>query len=617
MLRPVLAALALLLAPAPALAQLTFTPAEKLAGSAGGTEPRAAVQANDHRYVITNAESGGAANLYVSADRGRTWTIPGDPFPGQTSATIDVDVTTMTGGRLLATELDSAGLTFPSAVSDDEGRTWKESSGSNELADQDRQWVATGPIDPETGKHRVYMVWHNLLSGSGVHNVFVATSTDGGETFGPPVPVTVPGDQAFSDLQCAAGYPSSMSVDQKTGQIYVFFISRASGVAAAELGGCGASVVGPFEVNIIHATRVWVATSMDGSAGSWTQSLAVDRTATGNIVAMQFAPGTLDNQGNPWVVFTESPNPYPDYSGAALKVVRSDPSMAKWSEPVTMVPAGGAGAILPHIAVGDPGKVSVAYYKGEGSGEETAWRLHLATTHDALSARPQVSDQQLADVVNYKGTASSLMGACSDPGPTQGIQNGLTCSRAPDNFGLAMDADCRLTITWPAEVDDAAGTWVTTQTGGPGLCGTAVQREGAGSAAPVGPFCRDLSAPAVTRSRRGVRATRRSLRIAGTTRDRGCEGQTPDRPVAGNVARVEVAVARLSGRRCAFLARSLRPGRAGRCDRARWLAATGTDRWAIQLRGRLRRGTYGFFVRARDRAGNESPLRRAIRFRVR
>ena len=242
--------------PAASAAKPEFTAPIKL-DVRGGTEPRTAVAVNDHRFVITNRESDSRAAIFVSADRGRTWKETGDPFPGQQQATIDVDVLTLQDGSMVATELDSAGLRFPSAVTPDEGKTWVQSRGSNEAADQDRQFIAG------TGK-TVYMTWHNLASGTAVHNVFVAKSTDGGVTFGAPVPVALPGSDAFADLQCAAGYPSSIAVNQKTGRVYVFYITRAAPVSGVDLGGCGASVFVPFEINIISATRVWVAMSDDG-----------------------------------------------------------------------------------------------------------------------------------------------------------------------------------------------------------------------------------------------------------------------------------------------------------------------------------------------------------------
>src|SRR5204863_9189824 len=130
---------------------------------------------------------------------------------------------------------------------------------------QDRQYFAAG----RAGTRSAYLAFHNLFSGLAAHNVYVSTSTDGGKTFGAPVPVTLPGDQAYADLQCGDGYQSGIDVNPRTGRIYVFFITRTGAVA----GGCAAS---PIEVNIIGATRIWVATSPDGSPGSWSTSLAVD-----------------------------------------------------------------------------------------------------------------------------------------------------------------------------------------------------------------------------------------------------------------------------------------------------------------------------------------------------
>src|SRR4051812_50037134 len=80
---------------------------------------------------------------------------------------------------------------------------------------------------------------------------------------------------------------------------------------------------------------------------------------------MQLAPGALDNQGNVYIVYPESPNAYPDYSGAAIKYIWGPGDLSKWSQPVTVAPAGGAGHVLPHIVAGDPGKLDPASYNGE------------------------------------------------------------------------------------------------------------------------------------------------------------------------------------------------------------------------------------------------------------
>src|SRR6185436_12416334 len=98
-------------------------------------------------------------------------------------------------GRLVASELDFGGINFRNSYSDDGGNTWVASGLLSEMADTDRQWFAVGPVDPTTGKNRVYLLFHNLATGFANHNMWVHTSDDGGETFGAPIPTTLPGDE--------------------------------------------------------------------------------------------------------------------------------------------------------------------------------------------------------------------------------------------------------------------------------------------------------------------------------------------------------------------------------------------------------------------------------------
>jgi hypothetical protein len=463
----------------------------KLAGASSGTEPRIAVDHNDNRWAVTNG--GGGAIVYKSTDTGESF----DKVPGtwtQALATIDVDIVAMNLGqampRILASELDTAGLNFPTGYTDDGGKTWHDSRGSVVLADQDRQWFAVGPNDPLTGKPHVYLLYHNLGSGLATHNMWVATSIDGGETFGAPVPVAIPGSDAWTDLQCAdSGGPSNITVNQKTGQIYVFFTTRAySPAPGVDTGGCGSSAFQPpLEFNIVNGTRVWVATSPNGLPGTWKDTLAVDDSATGQVVSMQLAYGALDTKGGVYVAYPESPKPYPDLTGSAVKLVWQDPDASgnldptAWSKPVTLVAPedGQNGANLVHLVVGDPGKVAVGYYKAEGGGPNNSpapyWFTHVLQSLDVRSVDPHVTDVKVSDVAAYKWTASQMMGICAAAGPTQGIQNGLTCSRSTDVWGIALDKECRVSVVWPTghggATGNKAGTYVTTQTDGPTLCG--------------------------------------------------------------------------------------------------------------------------------------------------
>ncbi|MGI8608147.1 MAG: sialidase family protein [Candidatus Dormibacteria bacterium] len=459
--------------------------AVKLPGASGGTEPRVAIGPDNHSWLITNDGSG--AVVYGSAD-GRIWTKTAGR-PVQTAATIDVDIATTRTGRIIANELDASGPSIITSYSDDRGATWKPSGSAllsavngTQIADQDRNWLAVGPDDATTHQPRVYNFFHNLVSGTVNHNMYVQTSTDGGASFGVPVPTTFPGDQAFLDLQCAdSGGPSNITVNQKTGQVYAIFGTRSS-----TAGGCGASITGNFEVNVVAATRVWVATAQaadTATPGAWKQSLAVDANAAGHIVGMQLAPGALDTAGNLYIFYPESPNGYPNYVGAALRYTHAPPDLSTWSAPVTVAPSGGAGHLLPHIVVGDPGKIDLAYFEGVLQGNaKPIWHAWAAQTLNGLDSPAGVTftKLQLSAIPTYQWTASEMMGACGT-GPAAGIENGTICNRSTDVWGVALDHNCQLQVTWPAVGGTSGppnppnstatrGTYEATQTGGPAVC---------------------------------------------------------------------------------------------------------------------------------------------------
>jgi hypothetical protein len=463
------AAVTLAVAAAPSNA-LTYTQTTtRLSGSDGGTtEPRVAIAPDGDAYVVSTA-SGGTARVWRKASAGTTWSMTSGTPTGQENPTIDTDVVVTRTGRIIASELDLAGvngvISFRNSYSDDDGATWHSITGAT-LSDTDRQWFAVGPDDPSTHLPRVYLLWHNLASGEASHNMWVQTSTDNGATFGPPVPTTLPGSQAWADLQCAdSGGPSGISVGP-TGRVYVFFGTRGSSVGPA--GGCGASVTpGPFEVNVVSATRVWVATSPDASAGTWTQSLAVDRDGTGQIVGKELSPGAVDRAGNVYVTFPESVSAT-DFT-AAIKYVVAPADLSSWSAAKTVAPVAGIGNILPHVVAGDAGRLTFAYMEGESGTSQ--WYSMAAQTLDGLSATPTFTRTKLSTVPTYQGSAASLMAQCGS-GPAAGIENGFLCGRSADVYGIGLDASGFTYVTWPATSagsGSSPGTYVSVQTAGDSL----------------------------------------------------------------------------------------------------------------------------------------------------
>ena len=123
--------------------------------------------------------------------------------------------------------------------------------------------------------------------------------------------------------------------------------------------------------------------------------------------------------------------------------------------------------------------------------------------------------------------------------------------------------------------------------------------------------CRDRWRPRSSFSRRGVRRSRRGIRIRGIARDRGC-----GRRGRGRVTHVLVAIARRYGKRtyrCSYLQKlSRHQGRPTRlrlskrrsCRRKTYIVAAGTTKWRYQIRARLPRGLYNVRTRAIDSATN-------------
>src|SRR4051794_30953280 len=293
-------------------------------GSLPWSEPRIAVGPDGHIWAVTNDDDKtGTAVVFGSGDGGKTFQKAPAPIAGQVGPTPDVDIVVLPNGRIIASELDDAGINFPTSFSDDGGKTWTQSQGATQLADQDRQWFAHGPKDPKTGEYPVYLLYHNLASGQAQHNMFVSTSTDSGATFGPPVPITLPGEDAYSDLQCAdSGGPSTIFVNQQNGTVYAEFTTRAAPTpAGVDLGGCATAAAGqPFEFNIVAGTRVWLAQSTDGGL-TWKNSLAVDDAPTGQIAPIQIAYAGLDTAGKIYVAYPGPPpgKQHPNKEGARGK----------------------------------------------------------------------------------------------------------------------------------------------------------------------------------------------------------------------------------------------------------------------------------------------------------
>jgi hypothetical protein len=269
--------------------------------------------------------------------------------------------------------------------------------------------------------------------------------------------------------------------------------------------------------------------------------------------------------------------------------------------------------------------------------------MTAAETNNGFAANPTVTEARISDVPADVGTAAKLMGACVSAGPVSGVINGLACNRSPDVWGVALDPkSCKTSIVWPAVnvTDDPAttdddqttapgsdpGTFISTQNGGPSLCGThpGVQVAGGG---PVGANggggggvnggsggrgsigCPDRIAPVSRFARKHSKQSRRRLHFAGTSRDKACTGANGV-VAAGKVNRVLVSVAKVRGngrgKNCRFLTRKGTLTSFRGCRKPVLLRASGTARWKITLRPRkLPAGHYRVVARGVDASKNK------------
>ena len=211
---------------------------------------------------------------------------------------------------------------------------------------------------------------------------------------------------------------------------------------------------------MVGEPRVGVASSPDGSLGSWTSSLAYD--AAPRTISASFESAGVDKAGNVFVAFAETAHGYPSFGQASIRYVWSRSGGTAWSAPVTVTAGAPIGTYDPTLVTTGIGRLAIAYFLGKPATPQPSWTLRLATVKGATSAHPVVTHTVIDDRIAYRDSADSMGGSCSGSGPLAGLQNGFVCNRANDDFGLALDKHCRLVVVYPM-VATKAGTWVATQ----------------------------------------------------------------------------------------------------------------------------------------------------------
>jgi hypothetical protein len=108
--------------------------------------------------------------------------------------------------------------------------------------------------------------------------------------------------------------------------------------------------------------------------------------------------------------------------------------------------------------------------------------------------------------------------------------------------------------------------------------------------------CKDKLAPSARVSK--AKLTRKRITLSGRAADKGCS----------RVARVSVAVAKVSGKKCRFLSSLRKFSKARSCRKPLYLTARGTTNWSYSLKTKLGKGRYLVMARSTDTSGNRSRL---------
>jgi hypothetical protein len=353
-----------LLSPAVARAastpRATFTTAT-LPGAGG--EPNVSVSPSGKTLLVSGLGSTSPVTLYRSTDSGQHFTELHPAFPQSGGG--DWDMRWLDEHTVVAADL-SIGQGFFVDRSTDSGLTW---TSTQVLQDQyDRPWL------DHFGRDKVYAVAKGF---DGVPYLY--RSTDGGKSFGaPPVPVFIYGTpttvggpsptDAFATNQNA--YVDHLTVDQKTGDVYVLFgIDQASTYSAAQPAGAANQLyVGRLAGDHfdVHPVRLGGPNESFLAGFNW---MTTD--SAGTLYAL--ANGRISGR---W----------------SARLTYSKDHGATWSKLRDLGPAGAAN-VYGAIAGASPGHLSLVYLRGSNTDPATAqnWYVETADITGANTAVPQIA----------------------------------------------------------------------------------------------------------------------------------------------------------------------------------------------------------------------------------
>ena len=423
----------LLVASQSALAANAFTTRVSPAAQTNATEPSVAVDRSDGTIYIAWQASGTHVARSDNGGRSVVQTPITDPFGNDIG-----DVHLRVGGptpcatptanclpgahRVYVTSLERLPLTLQTrlAYSDDRGGHWS----INDVAAVnpsliDRPWLAVYPSKVSAAQDKLYIAYHDFT----VSQIWVATSTDGGTTFGATQSDVLSFD-AFAEANSFCNtIPSDIEVDPETGEVYVQWITSDPRQNAV---GCDLAQNQNFHhVYMAHssgalgfglaATTTWDVHSIyDGPMSTNTDEI--------------FATLAVDDSGTPGVggnVYSVFPDNLAGPTVFDIWFTHSSNKGATWAPPVKVNSDKGT-HYFPWIAAGSTGRVDFVWYNSPDStptdAEQSPWYVTFAQTVNGTAAQPKFNQTAGSNSVIHVG------GICT---------NGIFCSVTSGNRDLA------------------------------------------------------------------------------------------------------------------------------------------------------------------------------------
>jgi uncharacterized repeat protein (TIGR01451 family) len=456
--------------------------------SNGGSEPSLAISNNGVRYV-----SWQVPGEFASSPDGVNFTHLTTPA---SNAGGDVNNQVSYSGALYNIQICGGVTMLHSCLyrSLDGGQTW---TTQNTLADMhpgasDRPWIDvypkgnTTPTANDPNHDTIYLEYHTF---SPDDLVYVTKSTDGGATFGLPIPVEQ-GTNA-TDSTCNT-LPGNIIVDQNNGNVYALWISG-DDVLVNETTGCNYSEIGPFP-------KAWVSKSTDGGT-TWTPVLAWQGafdpvTNIGDNSSEGFATISEDTSGQIHIGLSVRHNDDPRAFFLACQtddncretpnttdmlLLTSPDQGAHWTLPFRINQTNGS-FFFPWIAAGSAGVVDAAYYSSTtlqpnnpaniwfvGTSQVTGAVAHYTSGVNATyDSTPVSTPEILLDPNRIHGNGTTGGGICT---------LGLSCEVVPGSNRSLADV-------FEAHLDPVGGANVTwTSDNGGNKIGFACQNSGASALA--------------------------------------------------------------------------------------------------------------------------------------